>query len=369
MKFYHPTKVYFENECVRKYGCEIGGSRVLVLTGRHSSKQNHALEDVIAGIGSGVETYIFDEVESDPSIKTVIRAAEENRNRGIEVCVGVGGGSAIDAAKAVAVLLANDANADIEKLFFKDRNASYLPVVAVPTTCGTGSEVTPFSVLTDSDSNMKRTIFSQLYPQLALVDPKYLKTISYRECVSTCADALSHLIEAFLTSRANAYNRIYSLAGLRLFREFKTSIADLDHFEAVDDTVREKMMACAMFGGYAIAANGSGIPHGLANTITHSLQISHGRSVILFIPGFLRNFQDQANVSVILQALGFDCVDELEDFLYSILGCVRVPRTIWENEIEKMLSNSHKLSSYPYEMTREILESYPGKLFSVYAEK
>lgn len=365
MKLYNPTKVYFESECVRKHGQEIAGKHALILTGRNSSKTNGALDDVIGSFGAGAKITVFDKVESDPSIPTVIKAAEENRDAGVDICIGVGGGSAIDAAKAVSVLLANDRNAEIEKLFYQDRNAAQLPVVAVPTTCGTGSEVTPFSVLTDPGQNTKRTIFSQLYPQLALVDHKYLKTIPYEECVSTCVDALAHLIEAFLSARANGYNRFYSLTGMRLFGEFKDYISDIYKFENIDDDVREKMMACAMFGGYAIAANGSGIPHGLANSISHALGLSHGRSVILFIPGFLRNFQNCEDVSEVLKVLGFCSVEELEDFLYSILGSAAVPKTLWTDEVEKMLSNAHKLSSYPYEMTKEILERYPGQLFHV----
>lgn len=365
MKLYNPTKVYFEKDCVAKYGGEIAGKRTLVLTGRHSSRVNNSLDDVLAALGGDANVYVFDEIEPDPAISTVLRAAREYRGAGVEVCVGVGGGSSIDAAKAVAVLLANDEDADIEKLFFADRNAARLPVVAVPTTCGTGSEVTPFSVLTDTEKGTKRTIFSQLYPELALVDSKYLRTIPYKECVSTCVDALAHLIEAFLSSRANDYNRFYSLTGLGLFGEYRRSIESPEAFASAGDDTREKMMACALFGGYAIASNGSGIPHGLANTVTHELKISHGRSVILFIPGFLRGFQNQEDVSRILRALGFGSVDELEDFLLSILGCVEMPERLWKGEVDKMLSNAHKLSSYPYTMTREILESYPGKLFCV----
>ena len=363
MKLYNPTKVYFEKDCAVNHGREITGRHILILTGRNSAKANHSLDDVLAGIGPGVEVSVFDEVESDPTIETVVRAAAQNRAAGIDFCVGVGGGSAIDAAKAVAVLLANEENADLEKLFYADRNAVHLPIAAVPTTCGTGSEVTPFSVLTDSAQGTKRTIFSQLYPQLALIDPRYLETIPYRTCVSTCVDALAHLIEAYMTTRANNFNRFYSITGLRLFREFKDFLKGPEYFERIDDAVREKMMACAMFGGYAIATNGSGLPHGLANSITHELQLAHGRSVILFIPGFLRYYQDQTVVAEILKLLGYQCVDELEDDLYAILGCVPVPEDLWNREIDKMLSNAHKLSSYPFQMTEDILRRYPGKLF------
>lgn len=367
MRLYNPTRVYFEKDCVAKYGGEIAGKHILVLTGKSSSKANGSLDDVIAGIGADAKLSVFDEVEPDPTVTTVMRAADRYRGTGVDMCIGVGGGSAIDAAKAVALLLADDGSTDVEKLFFADRNARHLPIAAVPTTCGTGSEVTPFSVLTDTERKTKRTIFTQLYPKLALLDCRYLRTIPYQECVSTSVDALAHLIEALLSSRANRYNRFYSITGLGLFREIKDCISSPERFEEIDDSAREKLMACAMFGGYAIAANGSGIPHGLANSITHALQISHGRSVILFIPGFLRNYQNRADVVQIMEILGFDDVDAFEDYLYQLLGCVQMPEKLWNDEMEKMLSNAHKLSSYPYEMTGEILRRYPGKLFQMQA--
>lgn len=365
MRLYNPTKVYFERDSVAKHGSEIVGEHVLILTGKNSSKQNHSLDDVISSLNADAKVTVFDEVESDPTIESVIRAAALGRDVHADVCIGIGGGSSIDAAKAVAVLLANDEHADIERLFYEERNAARLPIVAVPTTCGTGSEVTPFSVLTDTARNTKRTIFSQLHPDLALVDSKYLRTISYKTCVSTSVDALAHLIEAFLSSRANGYNRFYSVAGLGLFGQYKEYIAAPEKFQTADDNIREKMMACAMFGGYAIAVNGSGIPHGLANSITHDLKLAHGRSVILFIPGFLRRFQNQTDVDAIMGMLGLDGLDAFEEYLYSILGSVAVPAAMWEREVSGMLANTHKLSSYPFVMTREILESYPGKLFHI----
>ncbi len=365
MKLYNPTKVYFENECLAKYGHEIAGKRVLILTGRASSKRNHSLQDVVDNLDVGAEVALFDEVESDPSIETVVRAARENRGFAPDVCIGIGGGSAIDAAKAVAVLLANDEGADVEHLFYAERNAAYLPVMAVPTTCGTGSEATPFSVLTDAAQGTKRTLLTWVYPQISFVDYKYLRTIPYRECVSTCLDALSHLVESYLSAWSTEYNRFYSTEGLRLFGEYKGFIAGPERFEAVDDAIREKMMAASMFGGFAITANGSSLPHGLARTITHAMGISHGRSVTMFLPGYLRSFEEQEGVGAVLRLLGFESIDELEDYLYAIVGCVRVPEGAWRDSMRQMLANTRKLSTFPYDATEDVFMRYEGKLFQI----
>ena len=364
MKIYNPTKVFFEDDSVIKKLKNTNYSNILIITDGVSSRMNHSLEDVMIAL-QGKEVLLFDEVESNPSINTVLKIAKMARNKGIEACVGIGGGSSIDAAKATALLLCYPEDVDIECLFYCERNAKHLPIIAIPTTCGTGSEVTPFSVLTDDKTNSKRTIFSQLYPEMALIDKKYIKTLPYKVCISTVIDALSHLIEACLSSRANDYNRYYSYEGLKLFSNIKDFIVDEKTFCSADDTIREKMMAMAMFGGYAIASNGSSIPHGLANTITHQLNIPHGRSVILFMPGYLKAYKNQSIVSSILKLAGFIDVREFEEYLLVVVGSVDIPKQLWEEEIEKMMANSHKLSSYPFEMTREILNSYPSKIFKI----
>ena len=364
MKIYNPTTVFLENDAVKKYLSTIPYSNVLILTNNASSRLNHSLDDVMSVLADKSVT-LFDEVESNPSISTVLKVTRMVRNKNIDACIGIGGGSSIDAAKAVSLLLCYPDDADIEELFYRERNAKHLPIIAIPTTCGTGSEVTPFSVLTDDRIGSKRTIFSQLYPELALIDQKYIKTLPYKVCLSTAVDALSHLIEASLSSRANVYNCYYSHEGLKLFSDIKESLISEKKYSIITDEVREKMMAMALFGGYAIASNGSSIPHGLANTITHELNIPHGKSVILFIPGYLRNYQNQDTVSNILKLAGFESVTELEDYLFNVVGCVKVPKQLWENEIDKMMSNTHKLSSYPFEMTADILRKYPSKIFAI----
>ena len=364
MKIYNPTKVFFEESAVEKYLRDITYSNVLIITDGQSSRMNHSLDDVLDAL-NGKNISLYDGVESNPSIDTIKKIADLFKDNNIEICIGIGGGSSIDAAKAASILLCYSKNVDIEDLFFCERNAKHLPIIAIPTTCGTGSEVTPFSVLTDDSLGTKRTIFSQLYPEMALIDKKYIKTLPYKVCVSTAVDALAHLIEACLSSRANDYNRYFSFEGLKLFSCVKDYLTNERTYSDINDGIREKMMAIAMFGGYAIAANGSSIPHGLANTITHEMNIPHGKSVIIFIPGYLKNYRNQDIITKIVKLIGFNSVDELEDYLYSILGSVILSKQLWNSEIDKMMSNNHKLSSYPFEMTRDVLKKYPSKLLII----
>ena len=364
MRIYDPVKVYFEKDCLIKYGNEIPGERILILTGRHSSKANGSLDE-LKGVLSGRELFVLDEVGANPTLSFVCDAADRFRDKGIDCVIGLGGGSAIDAAKAVAVLLANDKDSDIEKLFYADRNAAHLPIVAIPTTCGSGSEVTPFSVITDERVGMKRTIFTQLFACLAFADYKYLKTMPYKECVSTCFDAMAHNIESYLSANANTFNRFNSVKGLHLFRDIKDCLLSKDAYAKAKDIEFEKMMGAALMGGYAITVNTTTIPHGLANRVPHELNIPHGLAVLMFIPGFMRQYNDQNAVSKLLEYMGFDSMDSFEEYILKVTGPLEIPKTLWEDISTKMLSDTHKLKSYPYVLTKEKLDAYPCKLMKL----
>lgn len=131
----------------------------------------------------------------------------------------------MDASKAISLLSRNPEKLDnaLEFLYTFQR-ADYYPVVAVPTTCGTGSEVTPYSVLTIHSRRTKKSIAYRIFPEIALMDARYLKTAGRNTIVNTCVDALGHLIESFLCTNSNEINKIYAREGLRMWGEFKESL-------------------------------------------------------------------------------------------------------------------------------------------------
>ena len=156
MNFYMPTKVYNEKDCVRRHSQELAalGSRALIVTGRHSSRMNGSLQDVEeALLREKIPYAVFDEIEENPSVDTVMRARTVGISEKADFVIGVGGGSPMDAAKAVALMIANPER-DARLLYEAQKSSSQepvcpaLPVAAVPTTAGTGSEVTPYAILT-----------------------------------------------------------------------------------------------------------------------------------------------------------------------------------------------------------------------------
>ena len=155
MKLYMPTKVYNEKGCVRQHSQELAelGTKALLVTGKHSSRVNGSLQDVEDALNREQVPYvIFDGIEENPSVETVMRATALGLSEKVDFVIGIGGGSPMDASKAIALMIANpEKKADFlyeTDAAVKQAANKALTVAAVPTTAGTGSEVTPYAILT-----------------------------------------------------------------------------------------------------------------------------------------------------------------------------------------------------------------------------
>ncbi len=176
MKYYMPVKVYDEPECVRNHAEEISslGSHALIVTGRRSAFSNGSFDDISAILKErGIRFEVFSEVEENPSVETVFLAKDRFGSENIDFVIGLGGGSPMDAAKAIALVLLHD-DYRPKDLYDTKKESTSLPLVCIPTTCGTGSEVTGVSVLTRHDKKTKISMVHKVFPAIALIDGKYL---------------------------------------------------------------------------------------------------------------------------------------------------------------------------------------------------
>ena len=199
MRFYMPTDVYEEENCVVNHGADLAklGNHALIVTGSHSAERNGSLHDVTRALAThGIQWTHFNEVEENPSVETVIRARDLGLSRGCDFVIGVGGGSPMDAAKAVALMMRHG-EADESYLFDAHAKTDPLPIVCIPTTCGTGSEVTAVSVLTRPTLKKKSAIPHRIFANLALLDGKYLASAPRHVLANTTMDAFAHLAETF----------------------------------------------------------------------------------------------------------------------------------------------------------------------------
>ena len=363
MKLYMPTKVYNEKGCVRQHSQELAalGTKALLVTGKHSSRVNGSLQDVKDALNREQVPYVvFDGIEENPSVATVMRATALGLSEKVDFVIGIA-----NPEKKADFLYETDAAV-------KQAANKALPVAAVPTTAGTGSEVTPYAILTrivmpkielttaaasetsteaKAGELVKQSISHHIFPELALVDSTYLQTASKTGCINTAVDTLAHLVESHLNTNATPYSRVYSEMGLRTFAKVKDALASYE----IGEAQRELLMQACTLGGMAISHTGTSLPHGLSYRVTCELGTPHGKAVGMFLPGFLRCYGDQEEAMRVLTLLGFGSHQSFEAYIYSLIGEEKISRELWERTMNDLLSNPAKLKNYPFQMDREKL--------------
>jgi alcohol dehydrogenase class IV len=227
-------------------------------------------------------------VSGEPDVAAVDAGARRARERGCDVVVGIGGGSAIDTAKAVAGLATNPGSA-LDYLEVVGRGqalaAPALPLVAVPTTAGTGAEVTRNTVILAPAQRFKASIRSPfLYPRVALIDPELARSLPPEVTASTGLDALTQLVESYVSVRANPLTDALARDGIRRAAgALRRVVAD-----GQDVSARTEMALASLFSGMALANAGLGAVHGFASPLGGRYPIPHGVACAALLPHVMR---------------------------------------------------------------------------------
>lgn len=351
MFFYLPTKIYCEQDCVTHHAEELAslGSKAMIVTGRHSSRQNGSLDHVTEALSqTGTPYVLFDQIEENPSVETVMKARDIGLAEKVDFVIGIGGGSPLDASKAVALMIRQ--HKESGEFLYTTGTDEALPVAAVPTTCGTGSEATPWAILTRHEKRIKGSISHKIFPTLALSDPGYLRSAPMSVLISTSIDACSHCIESFLNTKATVYSRMLSLQGLTLWRSAK-DILTREREASMEDL--ENMMNASTLAGMAISHTTTSVPHGLSYYLTYENAIPHGMAVGRFLPAYLAGAVPKDSAPL-LSAMGFTDLPEFTEWIHR-LAPVEVPASTRERAIEGILSNPAKLANCPYPITENLL--------------
>ena len=356
-RFYMPVRVFTGREVVREHAADFGklGKKALIVTGKRSAKQCGVYDDIISALEeSGIDHVLFDGVEENPSAATVMKARDFGLRHQTDFVIGAGGGSPMDAAKAIALMLRH-AGEGREYLYTKGTDSSTVPVVCIPTTCGTGSEVTAVSVLTDEVKKAKGSIPHKIFPSLALIDGKYLKSASRQMLCNTAFDALAHLCESYLNADAGPISRMIAADGLR---EWKKCLGVLKGETVPGDDAYETLMRSAMLGGMAIAHTGTSIPHALSYALTYHLKIAHGRAVCTFLAGYLSE-ADPEDVSRILSLSGFSSVEDVHRTFLSCCGDLDIPKetllSVLNLTCAAVSSNPAKCAKAPFPVSHDVI--------------
>lgn len=261
------------------------GRHALLVTGGGPTSQLPAvqvLQDLLTA--EGIAVTFFPEVESDPGVETVERGVAVARENGCDFVIGLGGGSPMDAAKVIAARLNNEGDVSSwEGTGRIPRRGK--PLICIPTTAGTGSEVTWVAVITGGKRRQKMSLVSQhLYPLLAIIDPELTYSMPPELTAATGMDALTHAVESCVARRSWETTRALSLQAVRLIFTYLERACQ----DGSDREARHGMSLASFLAGFAFTTSGLGLSHALAHALGSHFAIHHGKANALLLPHVMR---------------------------------------------------------------------------------
>ena len=378
VRFHVPTRIVFGSGSVSHLKdiikTEIGATSFFLVTDEGIVKSGIA-KRVIDQLSN---VTVFDEVEQNPKNGTIDRAGEMVRVTQPDLVIGLGGGSALDAAKAVALLAKNPGK--IEDYEGKAQyTQSPLPVLAVPTTCGTGSEVTWVSVITHTTRQFKMSIKGpEMFPAVAVVDPALLLTLPPGLVASTGLDALTHAVEAFTVKPATFLTDYIALEALSLILH---SIEEAYQDIKGNSEAREEIMKGSLVAGLAFGNSDVGGVHCLSESVGAILDTPHGIANSIFLP-FMMEFNLPAvaeKYAEIAKRIGLPEKDDLslaEALIRKIRGLARslgIPTFretgVQESQLREIALKSFENNSNPSNPREAKVEDYLDILQKAYDQE
>lgn len=286
-----PIDVISGKDCLIKNSgrlCTFGKSCIIV-TGGKSSRLCGALSDTEKALtNEGISYEIYDKIGPNPRLDHCFEAAEKARSLSADFIIGIGGGSPLDAAKAVAVYASNP-DFSMEDIYSQSKRNKALPIVLIGTTAGTGSEVGRVSVLTNPVNGRKKSISPMdCYPSLTFADPKYTHSMPYDITVSTALDAMAHVLEGYMGVKCTDIPTLFGEKAIELIWEGLTFLYENRKEKLLpDEKLREKLYYGSLYAGVTLAYCGTAFPHPLGYVLTENYGTPHGKACTAFMDAFI----------------------------------------------------------------------------------
>lgn len=274
-----PTHVFFGRDIwkitLKKLESVLAGNIMITTTGRSLTRLGYLdeLRGQIAQCPLVQSVAVYDRVSANPRLSEAVEGVRTAKEEKADVIVGFGGGSAIDMAKAIAVGAGTDEDIDVYFSQGKEPGNGTLPVIAIPTTAGTGSELSKAAILTDEEKKIKNGIRgSALYPKAAIVDSIFTESIPFDRTMETGFDVLAHAMESYVAKAASPYTRMQSEYAIKTVGEMLPRLASDLH----DIDARMEMSYASMIMGINLGHAGTGLPHRLQYPLGAYTDTSHG---------------------------------------------------------------------------------------------
>lgn len=315
-RHYVPTEIVFGAGSISALAEEIevfNTQKIVVVTGKRSIRK-FGIEGKIFEQLKGYPIAVYDNVEHNFTTKNVAAGVQFLRKEKADLVIGIGGGSAMDFAKAIAVLLRN--SAPVSNYLSKNEKIANrgIPVLVIPTTAGTGSEVTQYASIINENTRKKISLTHDFVrPNMALIDPTLTVTVPKFVTAITGLDALSQCIEAFWSRNHTPISDIFALNGIKLISE---NLVNAYNFPDTID-FRSAMSLASLFSGIAISIAKTTIVHSVSYPLTVHFNVPHGLACSLTLPSFIRYNSDVVGDRLLEMAKTIN-TETVEDFVREI---------------------------------------------------
>ena len=325
------------------------GKKDFIVTGKSSAKISGLYDKVNDSLkAAGLETALFDKVSQNPLTTTAQEGADFAKANGCDVVVAIGGGSIMDCAKAIAFLSKNDGDIN-DYIYNRLRSDDALPLVLIPTTCGTGSEGNGFAVLTNPDNGDKKSLrCNAIVAKVSIVDPECMMTMPKKVLASVTFDALCHNIEAYTSKIAQPLTDALSLYAIELIANNLVSVYN----GTGNKKEWENITMASTIGGMVINTAGVTLAHGMEHPASGLKNIVHGQGLAALTPvvidaSYKGDEEKFGNIAKIFGGKSAaDCADKIRELLKAIdLECKLSDLGISEEDIPWMAENCMKVSA------------------------
>ena len=344
MNFYMPTRLFTGHDCIAQHAdvlCGLGAS-CLVVTDKVGAKASGALDDVTRTLDSqGISYVIWDGVTENPPVAACIEAGGLAAQSEAQFVLGIGGGSSLDAAKAIAVFAANPA-LDEAGFYAMAWEHNPLPIALVGTTAGTGSEVTKVSVLTDAAMRKHSIHDDRLYATVAFGDSRHTYTCPDTVTLSCGVDVIAHATESYFSRKADEISRAFAVRAIRLALQ-PLAIASQGPRTAKskdpDLWWRESLYEASILGGLAINTTGTCFPHNVGYYLTETYHVPHGFASAIFLPAMIELVEQTCDDPTYAATFFDEIGEDKESFIRLVEGCLQMEQEVHmsPDEIEAAL--------------------------------
>lgn len=314
--FYMPVNVLGGNNALlnNKNVFSDMGKKCLIVTGAISAKKSGALDDLIEIFNElSIEYAIFDKITENPLTSTCCEGGVVAREMGADFVVGIGGGSPLDASKAVCVYATNPHIVN-DGIYTEKIENKPLPLAVIGTTSGTGSEVSGVSVLTRENGRKQSVSGKNYYAKYAFADAKYTHSVPYYTTVSTALDAMAHAIESAFSPRGDFLAQQFALISVKMIYPILEKLSKCNELPSTED--RNILYYASLYAGFTLNKGGTGFPHGMGYALTEDYNVPHGLACAVFIPAYLREAE---KAKPTLHKAFFDAMDTTPENLEAII--------------------------------------------------